>query len=292
MRIASRFLLSTAVAALLGPLAAPPAQAQRAIPRIGSVQILVRNIDDKSDAVRIVAGGTVNLPQGVHVRINVEAVPAGGGSRTPMYPNTVFTDLNRGGVQIIRANPANAAVDLLILPMKNPRRIQRIGYQINESYVPAELRNGSFNIQVVAGTVSSPPPVGQPGSGQPGSWNGDRARSLTQVLYRGILMRDLDPGAAGTVDTVRNGGYSALVQAAVNIANSDESRSTLPQRGVAPEQRLQAIYQSFLGLAPDQVDPGVWRSDVRALSSGHIAQVAQRLVSSDAFRSRYSLGTY
>jgi hypothetical protein len=268
MKIASRTILSAAIAALLCPMVAPPARAQRQIPPIGAIEILVRNIDDKSDAVRIVSGGTVNLPEGVHVRVNIEAVPANG-SRTPMYPNTVFTDLNRSGVQILRANAANAAADLMILPLKgNSRRIQRIGYKINESYVPARLREGSFNIQVVPnGNASLPPATG--GNGGHG-WGDDKARDLTRALYQGILMRDLDPGARGTIDAIR----------------------TIPSRGVSMEQRLQAMYQGLLGLAPNQVDPGSWRSDLQTLNNGHVAQVVENIVRSDRFRSRYSLGQY
>jgi hypothetical protein len=290
MKIASRTILSAAIAALLCPMVAPPARAQRAIPPIGAVEILVRNIDDKSDAVRIVSGGTVNLPEGVHVRVNIEAVPANG-SRTPMYPNTVFSDLNRSGIQILRANPANAAVDLMILPLKgNSRRIQRIGYKINESYVPARLREGTINIQVVPnGNASLPPATG--GNGGQG-WGDDKARDLTRALYQGILMRDLDPGARGTIDAIRNGGYNALVDSAVSIANSNESRLTIPGRGVSMEQRLQSMYQGLLGLAPNQVDPSSWRSDLQTLNNGHVAQVVENIVRSDRFRSRYSLGQY
>ena len=50
--------------------------------------------------------------------------------------------------------------------------------------------------------------------------------------------------------------------------------------------RLQA------GLAPNQVDPGSWRSDLQTLNNGHVAQVVENIVRSDRFRSRYSLGQY
>jgi hypothetical protein len=292
MKIASRTILSAAIAALLCPMVAPPARAQRPIPKIGAITILVRNIDDKSDAVRIESGGTVNLPEGVHVRVNVEAAPANG-SRTPMYPNTTFTDLNRSGIQILRANPANAAVDLVIVPLKgNARRIQRIGYKINESYVPANLREGTVNIQVVPGNSASLPPATGGSGGSGGGWGDDKARDLTRALYQGILMRDPDPAAQGTTDAIRNGGYNALIDSAVNIANSKESRYAIPGRGVTAEQRLQAMYQGLLGLAPNQVDPGSWRNDLQILNNGHVDQVVQNIVRSDRFRSRYSIGQY
>jgi hypothetical protein len=186
------------------------------------------------------------------------------------------------------------------------------------------MRTGSFNIQVSApdrrGSYNQPGAgYDQPGSGsgrqgydrpgsgydRPGSgygrpgddrgrsaWSGERARDLTRALYEGILMRDLDPGASGTIDAVRNGGYNALVDAAVSIANSNESRYAIPGRGVTAEQRLDSMYRSLLGVSRDQADPNTWRTDLRALNDGRIAQVAEGIVRSDRFRAHYNLTGY
>jgi hypothetical protein len=298
MKIASRTILSAAIVVLLCPLMAPPAQAQRAVSQraVAGIQILVRNIDDRSEAVRVLPGGTVTIAEGAHVRVNVEAVL--NGSRNPIYPVTEFTDLNRGGLQITRSNAANAAVDLMVLPMKNPNRIQRVGFQITDNRVPAGMRTGSFNIQVAApsavvGGSTQPgysrPGYGQPGYGNNGGWGYDRARDLAQVLYRGILMRDLDPGAQGSIDAIRNGGYNGLVDAAVSIANSQESRITIPTRGVSAQERLESIYQNLLGLSSSQVDRSTWNADLRTLNDGYISRVVENIVRSDRFRSRYNL---
>jgi hypothetical protein len=297
MRIASRTILSAAIAALLCPLMAPPAQAQRAVNRrdVAGIQILVRNIDDKSEAVRVLPGGTVTIAEGAHVRVNVEAVLDN--SRNPVYPVTEFTDLDRGGIQITRSNAANAAVDLMVLPKRNPNRIQRVGFQIMDNRIPAGMRTGSFNIQVaapagVAGGSQSG--YGRPGYGNGngygnGSWSYDRARDLTQVLYRGILMRDPDQGARGTIDAIRTGGYNGLIDAAVSIANSQESRITIPTRGVSAQERLESIYQNLLGLSSSQVDRGTWNADMRTLNDGYISRVVENIVRSDRFRSRYNI---
>jgi hypothetical protein len=298
MRRASRTIASAAVVALLLPMmAARPAAAQRNVGKrdVAGITVLVRNIDDKSDAARIESGGTINIAEGAHVRVNVEAQLYG--SRSPIYPVTELTDLNRGGVRITRGNAANAAVDLEVLPMRNPNRIQRIGYTITDNRVPADLRTGSFNIQVVAPTVgrsggsSSQPGYGQPGYGRPGDngWSHDRARDLTRALYQGILMRDLDSGAGGTIDSIRNGGYNSVVDAAVSIANSNESRITIPGRGVGPVERLQSLYATLLGLSPSEADQSQWNRDFRAMKDGQIARVVEGIVRSDRFRSRYNL---
>ena len=303
MRIASRTIASAAVVALLCPMMAQPAHAQRqrSVSRndVAGIQILVRAIDDKTDGTRINPGGTVSVAEGARVRVNVEAVL--NGSRTPMYPVTEFTDLDRGGVRITRGNAANAAVDLEVISKRNPNRIQRIGYRITDNRVPANMRTGTFNIQVVApNTIGSNDQQGS-GHGRPGydnghdngnGWSNDRARDLTRALYQGILMREPDPGARGTTDSIRNGGYNALIDAAVNIANSNESRIDIPTRRVSPEQRLEAMYQSLLGLSPQQADPSTWRSDLRMLNDGQISRVVEGIVRSDRFRSRYGLTRY
>jgi hypothetical protein len=309
MKIASRTIASAAVVALICPMMARPAQAQRSaysqrpaqsqrsVSRndVAGIQILVRAIDDKTDGTRINPGGTVSVAEGARVRVNVEAVLDN--SRRPMYPVTEFTDLDRGGVHITRGNAANAAVDLEVISKRNPNRIQRIGYRIVDTRVPANMRTGSFNIQVVApNTIGSNDQqgsgYGRPGRPGNGSWSYDRARDLTRALYQGILMREPDPSSRGTTDAIRNGGYNALIDEAVNIANSRESRFEIPSRRIGTEQRLEAMYQSLLGLSARQADPSTWRSDLRMLNDGQIARVVEGIVRSDRFRSHYGLTGY
>jgi len=284
MRIANRTLVPAVLAAaLLCPLAVRQAQAQPANPRppIAGVQIVVRDLSTQQDIGTVEPGGTISVPAGSQVRLIMNAVPTG--NRRPLYPNTTFSEQSQGALRITRARAENATADLQVGTTKGYNRNQAIAYQIREDWVPANLRNGTIYLQVVPATAA-PESVG--------SLTGSaRAQELTRMLYQAILMRDPDPGAQGTVDSIARGGYDALVQAAVGIANSDESRNRLPGQGVSNEDRLNSLYQNLLGLSPDQVDRQQFSSDLRRMSQGRIADVVSGMVQSDRFRSRANVSS-
>ncbi len=121
-------------------------------------------------------------------------------------------------------------------------------------------------------------------------WSSERACELTTVLYQGILMREPDSGANATIRAIQRGGYDALVRAAVSIADSDESRIRVYEKqGVCNEQRLLAMYKSFLGVSSDRIDRRQWDADLRRMREGEIDQVVETLLASDRFRSRYNV---
>jgi hypothetical protein len=279
MRIVNRTLLPALLAALIGPLVAQPAEAQSSRrAEVDSVQILVRDVETREVLGTVDPGGTITLPEGAHVRINLQAIPRGS-YRNPLYPATEFTDLNRTGVRITRSREENAAADLDILPMRNPNRTQRIEYNITETWVPASLRTGTFSIRVV------------PEGGQSTSYlSSARARNLTERLYEAILLREPDANANSTIRAIQRGGYEALVDAAVDLANSDESRIQVYEReNVCNQQRLLALYRNLLGLSASQISRTQWDADLRRLERGEIAQVVENLVRSERFRDRYDI---
>ena len=282
MKTLSRIVLPAAIVALLCPLMALPAEAQSSSrSNIGAVQILVRDAETREDLGTVDPGGTITLPEGAHVRINMTAIPTGS-RRNLLYPATEFTDLNRTGVRITRANEENAAADLDILPMRNPERTQRIQFRITDSWVPSDLRTGSFNIRVV--------PEGQQSGSTTGYWSGDRARDLTRTLYRAILMREPDRDASGTIRSIQRGGYEALIDEAVDLADSDESRIQVYEReNVCNQQRLLSLYKNLVGLSATQISRSQWDADLRRLERGDIGQVVENLLRSDRFRSRYDI---
>jgi hypothetical protein len=277
--------------ALLCPLFAEAQSNNR--PNIGSVQILIREIGTRNEIARVEPGETVTLPEGARVRINMMALPTGS-ARGPLYPATEFTDTGRGGTRITRSSQENAAADLEVVASKNFNRVETIRYRITEDWVPANLRTGSFSIRVSGDANTSGTSTGgwsnTTGTSTGNLAWGDHAVQLTQVLYQGILMREADSGAGGTIQKIRDDGFEGLVQAAVGIANSEESRTRIYQDlRVSNEQRLNALYKNLLGLDASQVSQSQRASDLSRLSNGEIARVVEDLLRSDRFRSRYAV---
>lgn len=285
MRIAQRtlltFLMTLAVAA--------SAFAQNNKPNIGAVEVVIKDIASKEDIASVEPGGTVELAAGTRVRLIMSALPTGS-ARGPLYPATTFSDaLNKGGVTITRSNAENSTADLLLTNVKSGSRTETIRYQITDTWVPANLRTGSFTIRVLPATTSTSGGSTGTGTSTGGTSTSvnDRAEQLTRLLYQGILLRDPDPGAQGTIDSIRTGGYDALVKAAIGIAGSEESRIRLA--ATPTEQRLASLYQILLGINREQADAQQWRTDLNLLADGRVADVVSRIVQSDRFRTYNNL---
>jgi hypothetical protein len=280
MKITARALLTLILALALTVAAA----AQGTKPNIGRVEIVVKDIASKADIATVEPGETVTLPAGTKVRLIMTALPTGLG-RGPLYPDTVFSDTSQGAVTITRSNVENSTADLMLHHAKGVGRTETIRFRINDTWVPAHLRTGSFKIR-----IDPAPATGnyryQVGAAQLGR---ARADQLTRVLYNAILMRDPDPGAAGTVDAIAKGSHSAVVDAAVGIANSEESRSRLFDQGTSAEARLESLYRHLLGLSRSQVDSAQWNSDLLRIADRRIGDVVYDMVSSDRFRERFNL---
>lgn len=271
----SSFFVPATLIALLLPAAAPAAAVAQSRGRenVTSVQVLVRDLQTRQEIARISPGGTINLPEGARVRINLLALTPGRG-RGPLYPATEFTDPTRTGVRITRSSEENGAADLEVLPMRNPDRVQTIQYQVTDTWVPRDLRSGSFNIRVGGQTSDAIP--------------GEQARELTRMLYQGILLREPDAsGARSTAEAIQRGGYEGLLRAAANIANSDESHIQV-YKSSCNEQRLLALYRQFLGIEANQVDRRQWDADLQRLRNGELNRLVEDLLRSDRFRSRYA----
>ncbi|HWM90088.1 MAG TPA: hypothetical protein VN493_04920 [Thermoanaerobaculia bacterium] len=284
MKTTYRALSLVAILALLCPLGVFAQRTSRSQATYNDVQIVVKDLNSDQEIGVIQPGGTFTLTEGQRVRLIMTATGSGRGS---YYPETEFTETEpgRGWVRVTRTNTANSNATLEVVRPGNTNRnrTETLRYRITENVaIPNELRQGTVTIRVdpsaAAGSVPGSAPVNR------------TARDLTNMLYRAILLRDMDTSGQPYVDRISNGGYPELVRIAEEIAQSEESRVRVYEwRNANNEQRLAALYQNLLGLSQGQVDQTLWTNDLRRLNEGLVVNVVRDMVRSDRFQDVHDL---
>ena len=116
-----------------------------------------------------------------------------------------------------------------------------------------------------------------------------RPEQIVGALYKGILMRDMDSGAQTFIDQVARDGYQGVVNSAVQIANSEESRIRVYERtNVSLDQRLSNLYRALLDWNSSDVSRQTWDNDLQRMRDGRIADVVRDMVGSTRFRQLYA----
>lgn len=267
---------------LLSPLGAFAQKAAQAT--FGSVEIQVKDLATDQIISTVRPGGTVTLQEGQKVRLILAALPTG--QARPYYPETEFKEMEpgRGRVRVTRTSVENASATIEIVDPNNSNRsrTESIQYRIVEDVnVPNGQREGSVTIRVEPAAASAPI----------GSAPAPTARELTNLLYRGILLRDLDEsGAASYISRIENGGYPALVEVAQEIARGEESRVRVYERtGATNQQRLDALYLNLLNLSGTQIDSAELDTNMRLISGGQMEVLVTNLVRSQRFLDLHAL---
>ena len=241
------------------------------------VEIQVKDLESEQVIATVRPGGTVTLREGQRVRLIMTADHPG--QRGLVYPETEFTeaDPGRGWVRLTRTNVDNANATLRIVRPSNSTRsrTETLRYRIVENIgMPDSLREGTIQVRV------------EPAASSTSVTSRQQARDLTNKLYQGILMRNLDETGARThIDSIARGGYPALIQVAERIAESDESRIAVYEReGVCNQQRLLSMYKNLLGLSANQIDREQWEEDLDHMNEGQIDAVVLGMVRSPRFQ--------
>jgi len=287
--------LPAAMAAVLLMIAAAPAAASL---DVVEVRIHASQVGTDVELGWINPGDTLVLPPNAEVKLWVEAVPRHRGGRYPGARYDVTDGVVRGEGRrvVVRTN----GDDRLVAGIKNAKPEQ--GAIVLQTYgregesvvrytlldtikglrIPDDLRSSAFTLRV--DDDAEIVPVGD----QPAPVEIDDAREAVAELYRGILLREPDPdGLAAYSERVRDRGYAGLAETAVEIARSEESRIALYRVGTSYEQRLAAIYEHLLGVAPTEVDRDQWREDLESLRAGRIDHVVDEIALSETFRDRF-----
>ena len=288
--------LPAVMAAVLLIAAAPGAAANL---DIVEVRIHASQIGTDVQLGWINPGDTLVLPPNTEVKLWVEAVPRHRGGRYPgaRYDVTDGVVRAEGRRVVLRTNGGKR----LVAGIKNAKPEQ--GAVVLQTYgregesvvrytlldtikglrIPDDLRSSAFTVRVSEDAQIVP--VGD----QPAvPIEAGAAEQAVAELYRGILLREPGPeGLAAFAERVRDRGYAGMMETAVEIARSEESRIGVYQRGTSYEQRLAAIYRHLLGVEPTQVDPDQWREDLESLRAGRLDRVVEEIAQSETFRDRF-----
>jgi hypothetical protein len=192
-------------------------------------------------------------------------------------------------LEIVSSSPERGEV-LVRLNDAAPGQKWHVGYRLADRLALADngLQLGRVVVRVAnPGTASTLGSVYQPSTSY--GTSAQPVNDVVAALYRGILLREPDAGAAGARDDLARHGYDAVGRVASNIANSPESRELSYRSGVTSVRRLDAMYAQLLGWSRSQVDRDQWQSDLAQIESGNIAVVVDAMVRSNQFRSRFGL---
>jgi hypothetical protein len=294
----TRSTLLAAMAAVLVTVAVPVAGAAGV--EIVEVRIHATQVGTDVELGWVNPGDTLTLPPGTEVRLRIEALPR---HRGPRYPGatyevtggTVVEDRKRVVVRTDREDRLVAGIRNA-KPERGSAVLQTYGRQgesvvrytlvdtIKGLRIPSDLRSSAFTVRVSNDAQLVPVDA------QPAPIETDAARQAATELYRGILLREPDPeGLTAYGERIRERGYAGMMEAAVEIARSEESRVSVYRNGASYEQRLAALYEHLLGIDPAEVDRDQWLEDLESLRAGHLDRVVEGMAQSETFRNRFGL---
>lgn len=261
--------------ALLVVLLGAPAMAQ------GSARVAVVDPTSGQELAVVAPGSDISMAPGQTLTFRVFEPGARKRERTPI----AVKDFGFGGpsaLQIVNQNERTGEVTVK-LGNASPGEKLHVGWRLADDTKGATaLNTGKVNIRVVGSSVVPTQEYYVPGYQSFGT----QIDALVDGLYRGILMREPDAaGSSGWRQSVAVGGFQAARSTAMQIAQSQESLAV--SQKATPEQRLTALYQNLLGMAPENVDPAQWSSDLAQIQRGNIAGVVDHMLNSPAFRYRY-----
>jgi hypothetical protein len=192
-------------------------------------------------------------------------------------------------VEIVRSSPERGEVVVRLNDTPAGGR-WHVGYRLGERVALSDPAMQLGRILIRVGGPGTTSITGAQGS----SWHRpgfeSPADAAITALYRGILLREPDSGAAGGRDDIARNGLEGVRRVAANVANSPESRGRIyDDRGVSNAQRLDAIYRELLGWSRADVGRERWEGDLAELDRGNIAGVVDAIVRSQQFRSRFGI---
>ena len=221
----------------------------------------------------------------------IDPNPVGSGYRGPVsLAGTFGFGPVQSEIEVVQATPSRGEA-LIRLRRDAVNTRLHIGYKLDRRLILADegLRLGRLLVR--PSIVAHPPFTDNPVPY--GYGNSGVVDQMVDELYRGILMREPDPGGASSArQEILRGGYGAVERLALGLAESRESRVDVYSNGVRNEARLQAMYEHLLGQSPDDVSSYTWRSDLERLDRGAVADVVLDMIRTADFENRFGVTAF
>jgi hypothetical protein len=261
VRLLSSLVLASAVPAVLD------AQASTAGP-IRSLKFAIEEAVPvrTNDPIWITNGGAFVVPPGE--KRNIRAAADGTGGR--VYPSTTYRVVEGGDwFSLADPHPSMGTVRVDARAGVGAGRVGRIEWTLASGFQPSDgVTSGWFQVRS-GGGASIPGASTLPGRS---------ASAIVADLYRGILLREPDAGAQVFIDTVTREGWAGVERAASEIALSEESRTTVYQKGATNERRLEAMYLHLAGQSLASIPATDRNADMAELNRRGYDVVARRLL--------------
>jgi hypothetical protein len=278
-----RKTLSPSVLSLLFVLVcAAPAAAQQQI-QARPIEALLFSVVDPATGQEVASlgrGEALQIRPGQQLRLELVNARETQRSQARHVPANFELEGRNTGLELLRQDPARGTVVVRALQGAGSSSSRpEIGWRVPDRVRLANenLRWGRLSVDLV--------PVSTGGA----SWQSQADRAVG-ALYRGILLREPDAGAAGTREEIARLGYAAAVRHARIIAESRESEIGVYDKGACNQQRLLAMYRHLAGRDADDVDQRRWREQLQRLERGDIAGVVDEMVQSPEFRGMFAAG--
>lgn len=254
------------VVAFATALTVAPAPAQpTAQGPISGLSFAIEVGERTTDPQWLTSGGRFVVPPGE--RRVIRAAADGVGRR--VYPSVTYT-LVAGGewLDLDEPHPSMGTVRVTAIKGAGKDRVGTIAWALAAGFVPANgVTRGTLE---VASSASADGNVDVSAPATP--------REIVGDLYRGILLREPDPGAQGFIDTVGRDGWNGVLRVAGEIATSIESRTTVYQKGATNETRLVALYRHLQDRTKASVPVEEWNRNLGFLNNRQYEVVVNELL--------------
>lgn len=245
---------------------------------VTKIEIAVWDAETHDELVQLQLGETLEVPAGRAVLLRLYAPRGAAPGDERKYLPVRFYVAKGNGAEV---TAVDASKGLYQLTASRHPGVAEIRYELGEGITVERpfMRDHFFKVEVTGAAVAPTLPQPDP------AWT--KAQEMVARLYRGILMRDPDLDQEGVrewVQRLHRGGYPSLVEVAYEIAESQESQVTVPQRGYAAQDRLLAIYKHLLDLERSEIDRYQWQDHLAIMAEGGVTDVVMDIVRSPEFR--------